>query len=155
MNSQCRPSAAPALSRAALSLAVAAGVMASIAPTPARAQSRDVQPLEVTPEKGTAPLGVMLTGPSSFVAQAHDFMFANGGCSAEQGRSRQVFTIDWGDDAQKTAVWPRAANPECRLTHDYTAAGTYKIRVGFFLPGAGDAMEPEWLGEATITVTAP
>ena len=93
--------------------------------------------VEVTPEKGSAPLGVILTGPPSFVAQAHDFMFTHGACSVAVGSGVQVFTIDWGDDPAKTSAWPRAANPECRLTHDYTAPGTYKIRVGFFKPGAG------------------
>jgi hypothetical protein len=114
-----------------------------------------VRPVEVTPQKGTAPLGVILTGPPSFVSQAHDFIFAHGACTVAAGNGKQVFTIDWGDDPAKTSAWPRAENPECKLTHDYMAAGTYKIRVGFFRPGSTDAPEAEWLGEATITVEAP
>jgi hypothetical protein len=150
MNSKSRPTAGRAC-RTVLPLALAA-ILAS---GPAQAQSPQPRPLDVTPEKGTAPLGVILTGPPSFVAQAHDFMFTHGGCEVTQASARQVFTIDWGDDPQKTAAWPRSPTPECKLTHDYLAPGTYKIRVGFFRVGSAGASEPDWVGEATITVTAP
>ena len=155
MNSKSRSTAGRAASPTSLAVALVAVVTVGAAPAIAPAQSPETRTVEVTPEKGSAPLGVILTGPPSFVAQAHDFMFTHGACSAAVGGGVQVFTIDWGDDPAKTSAWPRAASPECRLTHDYTAPGTYKIRVGFFKPGAGDSSEPEWLGEATITVTAP
>jgi hypothetical protein len=147
MNSKSRPTAG----RAVLPLALAA----LLASGPALAQSPEVRPLDVTPEKGTAPLGVILTGPPSFIAQAHDFIFTHGACVVPAGRSAQMFTIDWGDDPEKASRWPWMPNPECRLTHDYTVPGTYKIRVGFYRPGPTDAPVAEWLGEATITVTAP
>lgn len=153
MDSKSRATAGRAASPTFLAFALLA--LLTVAPAIAPAQSLETRTVEVTPEKGSAPLGVILTGPPSFVAQAHDFMFTHGGCSAAAGTGVQVFTIDWGDDPAKTSAWPRAANPECRLTHDYTAPGTYKIRVGFFKPGAGDSSEPEWLGEASITVTGP
>jgi hypothetical protein len=152
MNRKSRSTAGHASSRM---LALAAIVVAGLVPGAAPAQSPEVQRLEVTPEKGSAPLGVILTGPTSFVAQAHDFIFTHGACSAAVGGGVQVFTIDWGDDPEKTSAWPRAASPECRLTHDYTAPGTYRIRVGFLKPAASDSSEPEWLGEATIIVTGP
>ena len=140
--------------RAVLAFAFGAFAASGIDLGSALAQSAEIRKLDVTPEKGTAPLGVILTGPPSFVSQAHDFIFAHGACTVTQGRGKQVFTIDWGDDPAKTSAWPRAETPECKLTHDYLAPGTYKIRVGFFR-GADDAPEPAWLGEATITVTAP
>jgi hypothetical protein len=116
----------------------------------ATAQGQDKQPLEVTPEKGTAPLGVVLTGPAAFVSRAQEFIVRHGACTIESGSG--VFTIDWGDNAEKAAAWPRRESPDCRLTHTYGAAGTYTIRAGFF----GDADAPaEWLGETTITVSAP
>ena len=115
----------------------------------AGAQAQETRPLEVTPEKGTAPLGVVLTGPTSFVSRAHEFITSHGACTVNGGPG--LFTIDWGDNADKTAQWPRNGSPDCKLTHTYETAGTYKIRAGFF---AGDAA-PEWLGETTITVTAP
>ena len=115
---------------------------------PAHAQERR---LEVTPEKGTAPLGVVLTGPTAFVSRAHEFITSHGACTATGGTG--VFTIDWGDNAERTAQWPRSS-PDCKLTHTYDAAGTYKIRAGFF-SGDTSAPTPEWLGETSITVTAP
>jgi hypothetical protein len=115
------------------------------------AQAQDVKQLEVTPEKGTAPLGVVLTGPSTFVRRAHDFITSNGACTVSGGPG--LFTIDWGDNSEKTAQWPRGGSPDCKLTHTYEAAGTYKIRAGFFT-GEADA-PPDWVGETTITVTAP
>jgi hypothetical protein len=115
----------------------------------AAAQAQDTRPLEVTPEKGTAPLGVVLTGPTGFVSRAHEFITSHGACTVSGGLG--LFTIDWGDNADKTAQWPRSGTPDCKLTHTYEAAGTYKIRAGFF---AGETT-PEWVGETTITVTAP
>jgi hypothetical protein len=155
MSRQGRSGAGSAPRRAMLAWAPIAIAAAGLMPGAAQAQSTEIRTLEVTPEKGTAPLGVILTGPPAFVSQAHDFIFTHGACAVAQGRGRQVFTIDWGDDPAKTSAWPKSENPECKLTHDYTAPGTYKIRVGFFLPGSGDTPEAEWLGEATITVAAP
>jgi hypothetical protein len=117
----------------------------------AAAHAQDARQLEVTPEKGTAPLGVVLTGPTAFVSRAHEFITSHGACTAAGGTA--VFTIDWGDNTEKTAQWPRNGSPDCKLTHTYDAAGTYKIRVAF-LTGEADAA-PEWLGETTITVAAP
>ncbi|HEX2116529.1 MAG TPA: hypothetical protein VHM01_19150 [Alphaproteobacteria bacterium] len=114
--------------------------------------AQDARQLEVTPEKGTAPLGVVLTGPITFVSRAHEFITSHGACTANGGTGR--FTIDWGDDAEKSAQWPRSGNPDCKLTHTYEAAGTYRIRAGFFA-GDSNAPTPEWVGETTITVTAP
>lgn len=118
----------------------------------AAAQAQDAKPLEVTPEKGSAPLGVVLTGPTAFVSRAQEFIIKHGACTVDGGTG--VFTIDWGDNAEKSAAWPRGGNPDCKLTHTYDAAGTYKIRAGFF---SGDANAPtaEWVGETSITVTAP
>lgn len=116
----------------------------------ASARAQNNQPLEVTPEKGTAPLGVVLTGPTAFVSRAQEFIVKHGACTVDGGSG--VFAIDWGDDSEKAAAWPRRDDPDCRLTHTYSAAGTYRIRAGFF----GDPNEPpEWLGETTITVSAP
>jgi hypothetical protein len=115
------------------------------------AAAQETQPLEVTPEKGTAPLGVVLTGPTSFVSRAHEFITSHGACTAG---GIGVFAIDWGDNAEKAASWPRNGSPDCKLTHTYDAAGTYKIRAGFF-SGEADAPTPEWVGETSITVTAP
>ena len=117
----------------------------------AAAVAADTQPLEVTPEKGTAPLGVVLTGPTAFVSRAQEFIIKHGACTIDGGSG--VFTIDWGDNGEKTAQWPRAASPDCKLTHTYEAAGTYKIRAGFF-SGEQNA-QAEWLGETSITVSAP
>jgi hypothetical protein len=114
------------------------------------AHAQDSRVLEVTPEKGTAPLGVVLTGPTAFVSRAHEFIFNHGACTVSGGTG--LFTIDWGDNADKTAQWPRNGNPDCKLTHTYEAAGTYKIRAGFF---SGEGAPAEWLGETTISVTAP
>jgi hypothetical protein len=154
MSGTIRPAAGRPPSRTAVACALAAILGAGIVPGLAHAQGGEVHALEVTPGKGTAPLGVMLTGPASFVAQAYDFIFTHGACSVAAAGGTQVFAIDWGDNAQKTADWPPAANPECKLTHNYTAPGTYRIRVGFF-PASGGAPAPEWQGEATITVAAP
>jgi hypothetical protein len=118
----------------------------------AAAQAQDKQALEVTPEKGSAPLGVVLTGPTAFVSRAHEFITSHGACTISSGTG--VFTIDWGDNAEKTAAWPRNGTPDCKLTHTYDAAGTYKIRAGFF-SGEQSAQTTEWLGETSITVTAP
>ena len=118
----------------------------------AAAHAQDSRPLEVTPEKGTAPLGVVLTGPTVFVSRAHEFITSHGACTVVNGSG--VFTIDWGDSAEKTAQWPRGGSPDCKLTHTYEAAGTYKIRAGFF-SGDTSAPSPEWVGETSITVTTP
>lgn len=114
------------------------------------AQAQDSKTLEVTPEKGTAPLGVVLTGPTAFVSRAHEFITRHGACTIDGGTG--VFTIDWGDNTEKTAQWPRNDNPDCRLTHTYDVAGTYKIRAGFF---SGDQNAAEWVGETSITISAP
>jgi hypothetical protein len=116
------------------------------------AQAQDTRQLEVTPEKGTAPLGVVLTGPVTFVSRAHEFITSHGACTVNGGAG--LFSIDWGDNAERAAQWPRIGNPDCKLTHTYEAAGTYKIRAGFF-SGDSKAPTPEWVGETTITVTAP
>lgn len=116
------------------------------------AAAQNKQPLEVTPEKGTAPLGVVLTGPTAFVSRAQEFIVRHGACTIDGGTG--VFTIDWGDNADKSAAWPRGGSPDCKLTHTYEAAGTYKIRAGFF-SGDANAPSPEWVGETSITVTAP
>ena len=118
----------------------------------APAQAQDSKALEVTPEKGTAPLGVVLTGPTAFVSRAHEFITSHGACTVTGGMG--VFTIDWGDNAEKAAAWPRNGTPDCKLTHTYDAAGTYKIRAGFF-SGNTSAPTPEWVGETSITVTGP
>jgi hypothetical protein len=115
------------------------------------ASAADTQSLEVTPEKGAAPLGVVLTGPTAFVSRAQEFIIKHGACTVDGGSG--VFTIDWGDNSEKATQWPRAARPDCKLTHTYEAAGTYKIRAGFF-SGEQNA-QPEWLGEASITISAP
>jgi hypothetical protein len=117
----------------------------------AAAQAQEKQPLEVTPEKGAAPLGVVLTGPTAFVSRAQEFIIKHGACTVDGGRG--VFTIDWGDNSDKSAQWPRNGSPDCKLTHTYDAAGTYKIRAGFF-SGEQNA-QPEWLGETSITISAP
>jgi hypothetical protein len=117
----------------------------------AAAQAQEKQPLEVTPEKGAAPLGVVLTGPTAFVSRAQEFIIKHGACTVDGGRG--VFTIDWGDNSDKSAQWPRNGSPDCKLTHTYDAAGTYKIRAGFF-SGEQNA-HPEWLGETSITISAP
>jgi hypothetical protein len=114
--------------------------------------AQDIRSLEVTPEKGTAPLGVVLTGPTTFVSRAHEFITSHGACTAAGGTG--VFTIDWGDNAEKAAAWPRNGSPDCKLTHTYDGAGTYKIRAGFF-SGEQNAQTAEWIGETTITITAP
>jgi hypothetical protein len=114
------------------------------------AQGQEKLPLEVTPEKGTAPLGVVLTGPTGFVSRAQEFIVKHGACTMDGGTG--VFTIDWGDNSEKAAQWPRNGTPDCRLTHTYDAAGTYKIRAGFF---SGDQTAAEWLGETSITIAAP
>ena len=116
------------------------------------AQAQDSKVLEVTPEKGTAPLGVALTGPTAFVSRALEFITSHGACTATGGNG--VFAIDWGDNAEKAASWPRGGTPDCKLTHTYDAAGTYKIRAGFFTGNAASPT-PEWVGETSITVTAP
>jgi hypothetical protein len=113
-------------------------------------QAQETRSLEVTPEKGTAPLGVVLTGPTAFVSRAQEFIIKHGACTIEGGSG--VFTIDWGDNSEKTAQWPRSSTPECKLTHTYDAAGTYKIRAGFF---SGDQNSAEWVGETSITIAAP
>lgn len=118
----------------------------------AAAQAQDKQALEVTPEKGTAPLGVVLTGPTAFVSRAQEFIIKHGACTVDGGTG--LFTIDWGDNAEKVAAWPRGSNPDCKLTHTYGAAGTYKIRAGFF-SGEQSAQTTEWIGETSITVSAP
>jgi len=117
----------------------------------AAAQAQEKQTLEVTPEKGTAPLGVVLTGPTAFVSRAQEFIVKHGACTVDGGTG--VFTIDWGDNSEKAAQWPRNGTPDCKLTHTYEAAGTYQIRAGFF-SGEQNA-QPEWLGETSITVAAP
>jgi hypothetical protein len=117
----------------------------------AAAQAQEKQPLEVTPEKGAAPLGVVLTGPTAFVSRAQEFIITHGACTIDGGRG--VFTIDWGDNSDRSAEWPRNGSPDCKLTHTYDAAGTYKIRAGFF-SGEQNA-QPEWLGETSITISAP
>jgi hypothetical protein len=117
----------------------------------AAAQAQNKQALEVTPEKGSAPLGVVLTGPTAFVSRAQEFIVKHGACTVDGGTG--LFTIDWGDNAEKAAAWPRNGTPDCKLTHTYDAAGTYKIRAGFFSGEQG--AQTEWLGEASITVSAP
>ena len=116
------------------------------------AAAQEKQALEVTPEKGSAPLGVVLTGPTAFVSRAHEFITSHGACTFGSGTG--VFTIDWGDNTEKSAEWPRNGTPDCRLTHTYDAAGTYKIRAGFF-SGEQNAQTTEWLGETSITISAP
>lgn len=119
------------------------------------AQADELHAREVTPQKGAAPLGVVLTGPVGFVVQAHDFIAKHGACTVADGRSADIFAIDWGDAPEQASGWLSKPTPNCRMTHEYSAPGTYKIRAGFFRPGPADTPVANWLGEGTIIVTAP
>lgn len=95
--------------------------------------------IELTINKGNAPLNVKVSGPATLIK--HGFgkpkMFT--GCG---------FSINWGDGS------PLSSNCEEWLQHTYTTAGSYEVVATLWHPGPTDIPITTWEGRAKVEVVA-
>jgi len=114
------------------------------------AERPPVQKIELSTKSGVFPLNVSIIGPSAVVDHLKN-------CDKQKFKGgNNGISLDWGDGSKVSSTASTFKGRGCAevLTHSYSRMGEYKISLSLSHPGPKDGVETEWIGEATVTVTA-